>query len=145
MLPALPSPGKASLELVKGISQQAGFCLAEAFASYAWERDPGNELCHLPRRVRELFWELNQLSSPLKCFELGGVVSGTALTMRAITPILTYLAQSMVEALPRKSGIFKGNLVSLQKAGDLVHPEAEMLERRLPVFSWSLMFNTVGN
>lgn len=133
MLPALPGPGKASLELVKGISQQAGFCLAEAFASYAWECDPGNELCHFPRRVRELFWEPNQFSSPLKCFELGGVVLGTALTMRAITPILTYLAQSVVEALPRKFGIFKGNLVSLHKVGDLAHPEAEMLETGLPV------------
>lgn len=80
----------------------------------------------------------------LKCFELKGVVSGTPLTMRAVTLTLTYLVQFAVEALPRKAGIFKGNLVSLGKIGELAHPEAEMLETGLPVLGWSLLLMRWG-
>lgn len=74
----------------------------------------------------------------LKCFELGGVVSGMPLTMRAVTPTLTYLAQFVVEALPRKAVIFEGDLVSSGRIGEPAHSAAEMLETGLPMLSWSL-------
>lgn len=61
------------------------------------------------------------------------------LTMRAVTPILTYLAQLVVEALSRKAGIFKGNLVFLGKIGEPAHPEVEMMEAGLPVLGWNLV------
>lgn len=55
-------PRKSRFKPDQGYFIAAGFSVTEAFASYASECDPGNELRHLPCRMWKLSWEPNQLS-----------------------------------------------------------------------------------